>query len=326
MSLSTRFDTEHPEGLLLPESVRQVESGGKSWWTDTLSHVYCEMDPQWVSDKSQFEANLSARSFGDLFVSTVAADAHSVIRTPAMITGSQADDFFLCAVTRGPGSVHQGGRSVVLDRGDFTVIDSGQPYRFDFPGLFEQVVVRIPREALLHQVSESAVQHVIATPVSASAGAGIVVSNLIQQIAQMDAALGETDARALSTSAIDMIVTSLQAGGLGESATKAAHEEDLRRARQHFVRRMHDETVTMAELASDLGMSVRYLQKIFANDGATPSEWLLRARLERARLIMKSSDVTLGEVSTRVGFKDQSHFSRCFRRQYGVSPGRYRQA
>lgn len=325
MSLNTCSEPSHSEGLLVPDSVRQIESGGKSWWTDTLSQMYCEMDPQWADDKTQFVANLSARAFGDLFVSTVAADAHSVIRTPAMITDSESDDFFLCAVTRGPGSVHQDGRSVILDRGDFTVIDSGQPYRFDFPGLFEQVVVRIPRASLLQQVSESAMQHVIAKPVSASAGAGIVVSNLIQQIAQMDAALGETDATALSTSAVDMIVTSLRTAGPGESATRQAHDDDLRRARQHFVRRMHDETVTMAELAADLGMSVRYLQKIFAIDGATPSEWLLRARLERACLILKSSDVTVGELSTRVGFKDQSHFSRCFRRQYGVSPGRYRQ-
>lgn len=315
-------DTPQPSHTM---PVRQEMSGGREWWTDTLAETYCEMDPQWESPRGRFEARLSTRQFGDLSLSTVRAHAHSVLRTPAMIADTDSEDYFLCAVTGGPGRIEQHERSIWLDKGSFAVIDAGQPFRFDFPQRFEQIVVRVPRRLLLGRMSERDVDRVMAQPVSAASGAGVVVSRFLQQLAALDAAVPDAPAAALSASALDMIVTALADTGGAVSPTQQAHTADLHRAQNLLRTRLHDENLSITEAAGELGISMRYLQKIFQSTGSTPSEWLLQARLERARMILLSTEITIGELATRVGFKDISHFSRSFRNLYGVSPGQYRQ-
>ncbi|WP_063002588.1 helix-turn-helix domain-containing protein [Nocardia mikamii] len=303
---------------------RREMSGGCEWWTDALASTYCEMDPQWQSPKSRFEAKLTTQQFGDLSLSTVRAHAHSVLRTPAMIADTDSEDYFLCAVTGGPGRIEQQDRSIWLDKGSFAVIDAGRPFRFDFPQRFEQIVVRVPRRLLLGRIPERDIDRVTVQPVSAASGAGIVVSRFLQQLAAIDAAVPDATAAALSASALDMIVTSLADAGGSFNPTQQAHIADLHRAQCLFKARLHDENLSITDAAAELGISLRYMQKIFQNTGHTPSEWLLRARLERARMILLSTDTTIREVATRVGFKDISHFSRSFRNQYGISPGQYR--
>ncbi|WP_157226810.1 AraC-like ligand-binding domain-containing protein [Gordonia rubripertincta] len=299
-------------------------SGGRAWWTDTLSEMYCEMDPQWYTERGRFHARLTGRDFGNLYLSTVRADGHAVVRTPAMISDVDHEDFFLCAVTGGPGTVTQHGRSVVLDKGDFTVVDSGQPYRFDFPCRFAQTVVRIPRPVMHSRVRESDLDAAILRRVAGTSGAGAVVSRFLEQIAAHGTELDSPESTALAESAMDMIVVALTAAGVPQSTTTRAHIADYRRAQTYLRARLGDSSLTVAGAASELGMSTRYLQKLFAADGTTPREWLVRARLERARSLLVTSDITVAALTGEVGFKESSHFSRSFTDEYGLSPGRYR--
>lgn len=325
MSISDEQAADVPdEDTSPPSPARQEMSGGREWWTDALAETYCEMDPQWQSPRGRFEARLSTRQFGDLSLSTVRAHAHSVLRTPAMIADTDSEDYFLCAVTGGPGRIEQCGRSIWLDKGSFAVIDAGRPFRFDFPQRFEQIVVRVPRPLLLGRMAEGDIDRAMAQPVSAASGAGVVVSRFLQQLATLDATVPDAPAAALSASALDMIVTALAETGWAVTPTQQAHTADLHRAQNLLKARLHDENFSIAEAAAELGMSLRYLQKIFQATGSTPSEWLLQARLERARMLLLSTDITIGALASRVGFKDISHFSRSFRNLYGVSPGQYR--
>jgi AraC-like DNA-binding protein len=60
--------------------------------------------------------------------------------------------------------------------------------------------------------------------------------------------------------------------------------------------------------------------------GKTPHQYLVERRVEVAKSILLRDDVPLAEVAYRLGFADQSHFTRHFRRITGASPGRLRRA
>lgn len=299
-------------------------SGGRAWWTDALSEMFCEMDPQWYTGRGNFHARLTDCDFGGLHLSTMRADGHAVVRTPAMIRDADRADFFLCAVTGGPGTVSQHGRSVVLDKGDITVIDSGQPYRIDFPTRFAQTVVRIPRPVMLARVRAKDLDSVVLRRVAGTGGAGAVVGGLLEHVATYGGEVEAPDAATLAEPTMDMIVVALTSAGVPQSATVKAHIDDYRRAQTYIRARLGDSSLTVSSAATDLGVSVRYLQKLFAAAGTTPREWLLRARLERARSLLVASDITVAELAGEVGFKETSHFSRSFACAYGLSPGRYR--
>jgi AraC-like DNA-binding protein len=74
-------------------------------------------------------------------------------------------------------------------------------------------------------------------------------------------------------------------------------------------------------LAAHFHVSVRTLQRrIKAGTGATPNELVLATRLNRAQSLLQSGKYRVSEAAFAVGFEDQSYFSRCYRRCFGVPP------
>jgi AraC family transcriptional regulator, positive regulator of tynA and feaB len=81
-----------------------------------------------------------------------------------------------------------------------------------------------------------------------------------------------------------------------------------------------------AELASEVGISLRYLQKLFTERTTTCSEFIYSHRLDHAAYLLhrraaKGADQPLSEVAYACGFRDYAHFARRFRKRFGYSPG-----
>jgi AraC family transcriptional regulator, positive regulator of tynA and feaB len=80
-------------------------------------------------------------------------------------------------------------------------------------------------------------------------------------------------------------------------------------------------------IAQDLGISSRYLHYLFAKSSTTFGRELIRLRVERARELLgdeRFADTPIGDVASRCGFAEASHFARCFRASFGFSPSDYR--
>ena len=95
------------------------------------------------------------------------------------------------------------------------------------------------------------------------------------------------------------------------------------------VREMLDERfleqVNLTEVALDIGLHPVYLTRIFRSYyGCNITEYLLRRRLNHALQMFSNDTLSLAEIAVRAGFCDQSHFSKQFKRFYGLSPGSYR--
>lgn len=83
--------------------------------------------------------------------------------------------------------------------------------------------------------------------------------------------------------------------------------------------------VGRAELEARAGMGRTAFGAAFrAATGRTPAAWLLERRLAEAHRLLTSSREPVAAIAGRTGFGDPFHFSRCFRRRYGVSPRRAR--
>ena len=83
--------------------------------------------------------------------------------------------------------------------------------------------------------------------------------------------------------------------------------------------------VTLDQLMEVAGLSRHHLVRSFRDAvGLPPHRYLTQLRLERGRELL-GTDSSLSEVALEVGFSDQCHFTNCFRRQFGISPGRYRE-
>jgi transcriptional regulator GlxA family with amidase domain len=84
--------------------------------------------------------------------------------------------------------------------------------------------------------------------------------------------------------------------------------------------------LTAAILAAKLRISTSRLRQLFAATvGVGPGALIHQLRLSRARSLLEDSSLSIKEVMGAVGFNDPSHFSRDFKKQFGVSPRMYRE-
>jgi AraC-like DNA-binding protein len=83
--------------------------------------------------------------------------------------------------------------------------------------------------------------------------------------------------------------------------------------------------ISLDDLANVAGVSRFHFHRQFRKSvGMTPREYVLQARIERAKGLLTESDLTVCEVSGAVGFADQSHFSHMFRRLTAMTPRGFR--
>lgn len=98
----------------------------------------------------------------------------------------------------------------------------------------------------------------------------------------------------------------------------------LRSAREILRDRCGDE-LHIADVAQAAGVHPIHLARAFRRFfRCTPGEYLRRCRVERAAALLRDTALPLTEVALSSGFADQSHFSRSFKRAYGVSPREFR--
>jgi AraC family transcriptional regulator len=82
--------------------------------------------------------------------------------------------------------------------------------------------------------------------------------------------------------------------------------------------------ISLDELARQAGVSRFHFARQFRlSTGESAMSYLRRVRIERSKSILQARETTIAEVAARLGFSDQSHFTRIFGRLVGVSPGSF---
>jgi transcriptional regulator GlxA family with amidase domain len=83
--------------------------------------------------------------------------------------------------------------------------------------------------------------------------------------------------------------------------------------------------LTIADLANAANMSARNFSRVFAKEAKiTPAEFVERARVDAARVMLESTHAPLKTVAYQCGFRDAQHMRSVFNRRLGVTPQQFR--
>jgi AraC family transcriptional regulator len=93
---------------------------------------------------------------------------------------------------------------------------------------------------------------------------------------------------------------------------------------RHVIEYIHDNLdhhLTLAELSLVAGMSPYHFARTFKQvTGVPPHQYVLNVRVEQAKSLLLQGKLTIAEIASQVGFFDQSHLTRYFKRLVGVTP------
>jgi len=94
-----------------------------------------------------------------------------------------------------------------------------------------------------------------------------------------------------------------------------------------FVSDNLDESIGVPDLAEAAGVKLSEFPRVFrATTGTTPYQYVLRERIDWSAELLRTTDLSLAEISYIAGFSSQSHFTRIFRKQNDVTPLAYRES
>ncbi len=105
------------------------------------------------------------------------------------------------------------------------------------------------------------------------------------------------------------------------------HHDELMIDAQQWLHEHFAETLNFADVAHQMGMSQRTLNRRFKMaTGMSPGRYLQQLRLEQARELLRDSNLPIAEIAIAVGYQDIGYFSTLFREHMAQSPTAYRQA
>lgn len=94
---------------------------------------------------------------------------------------------------------------------------------------------------------------------------------------------------------------------------------------KEFIESHCQRNIRLDELASLVNMSESHFSHLFkASTGVPPHEWLIRTRLKYAEKLLRNDATPLTRIAVETGFTDHAHFSRVFKKYYGVTPSYWR--
>ncbi|BBI35528.1 response regulator [Cohnella abietis] len=96
---------------------------------------------------------------------------------------------------------------------------------------------------------------------------------------------------------------------------------------EQYIQEHYAESITNIDLSKRFGFVPSYITKLFrAHRGMSPSQYMTRIRLEKAKEIIRSQPrLMLKEIAEMVGYNDPLYFSRVFHKEVGVWPSEYKQ-
>ncbi|MDX3117764.1 helix-turn-helix domain-containing protein [Streptomyces scabiei] len=224
-----------------------------------------------------------------------------------------------------------------LEPGDVCFYDVRRAPALGFREPFRTTVFLVPAELL--DLSEPEVRRIVRTPVARASRLGALLSPVLSDLARAAAEARPPVGEMLAWNAVNLLSTLAaeqsgtgspgSSGPSGEWGTPGAQPPVLARILEYVELHLTEPDLCPEGIARAHHISVRYLHRLFKDEGATVSRWILRRRLEECRrdLIRHGRESrTIAAVAGRWGFLSATHFSRVFRAAYGMSPREWRDA
>lgn len=273
-------------------------------------------------NEGPLDASLEAYNVGSLRIFRIEAPAHRVCRD-ATCGELPADEFYkLVLVVRGRALVEQSGMSAALEPGQWIQYDPRLPYAITAQDRVVLMVTQVPRQplgklplGLLHTETGS----------SNRAGLHAVFGTYLCSLSDQLPALPDSVGTALSESVLGLLGTMLAEQNRFSGSPPAPPPAVLRLRVHQFVQaNLSDPELSIPRIAGALRCSTRYLHRIFEDEDTSLERLIWKLRLERCHAALvheTSAGRTAAEISYAFGFKSSAHFTRLFKRHFGVTPG-----
>jgi AraC family transcriptional activator of tynA and feaB len=301
--------------LLMLETAKVSWRDRVALWSDALTAVCGPLHTEPLG--TTLDGTMAFGSLGRLQIGHIAVSRHRVGLTPALARADHHSVAKVIVQTAGISVYEQRGEAVTLEPGDGLVYDVSQPHAITSTETTEHFVVTVPLDLVAGRGIR--LDRLSAQRFSARTGVGRLAADLIHSTFSELATISPTCEDDLAASLLGLMFLSLP--------SEASHaSEALRHRIEGYIRdQIRDPGLSIEQIASALRCSKRYLHMAFAACDRSITDHIWATRLDGCRGdLARQSERTISEIAFAWGFSSSAHFSRAFRKRFGVTPSAFR--
>ncbi|WP_165371479.1 helix-turn-helix domain-containing protein [Pseudolysobacter antarcticus] len=281
-------------------------------WRETVSVMF---EPTIdMGDEEPFRAEVDTFHLGDMLFCETSVARQRFARTPRMIRHDGMDHFLIQLYHKGGYRGDVNGESIDLRPGEVSILDLAKPLatQADSSDTLTLIVPRCMLERLL-------VTDRLHGRVLRGTAAGLFSDYVFSLQRRLPSLLQEE--ASLLTQSLTGLFAALVQPTQGSIAATVQEELALARAKRYVETHLHLQWLDAEEIRLAAGISRASLYRLFKPYGGIAS-YLLARRLARCRyaLAAPGHDRLIAAIAYAHGFVSEAHFSRAFRRAYGIAP------
>ncbi len=290
----------------------------RDWLQDVISQEYTRVKVTPPVDGNLFN-EMTFYAWQNLRLSAVKSSAISIERLQCDPYKNNQDNYLVVILLAGNYLLEQNGREVFLQPGDMTIYDATRPHRIQSSAGFCKLLVSIPRKLMRDRIA--GVEHCTALQVSGKTGVGAVATHFIRSAASQAEHMRADEFSALSEHSLDLLTLAFTSVRPQQFNLCRNRSISLRLVKDFIERYLADSTLDTTMIAAGTRLSARYMNDLFKDENTALMRYVWARRLENCRKdLLSLNHHSVSAIAFKWGFNDLSHFSRAFKRQFGVCP------
>jgi AraC-like DNA-binding protein len=295
------------------------------WLREVICREYANVEITTPS-RQILSQDLTIHPWDNLRLSTIRSSGIGLERLPREPRLASQDAYFAVVLLSGDYLLEQDGKEAVLQPGDMTIYDATRPHRIHCPRDFSKLILSIPRSLLRARMA--GIESCAAIPISGGHGIGAIASHFLRCSGLNASRLSAPEVSTLADHALDLVTLAANAIRPAAFALSRSRAASLRRIKALIEKELADFDLDPAMIARRSGLSARYVNALFGEEGTSLMRYVWRRRLANCAKDMldpKRAGAPLSEIAFAWGFSDAAHFSRAFKRCFGCAPRAFRQ-
>lgn len=296
-----------------------------AYYREAVCKAFMALTPEFPS-RAPFQARVESVRFGAGAINRVRFPSHTVKRLPTDIAASPSTCYYLNLKLHGRTHIRQAGRTVTLSPGQVGIFDSAQLFSIDHdagPAL-SVASFWVPHQALDDRLPASF--DFAATRVSDDPLVGHLIVETARTLNENALAWSEQDGVRLFDVLLDLVAMALSRPPRGQTEHTIADALGLK-LRRVIHERLRRPDLSVRSVAAAVGISERYVHKLFERTGTSFSRYVMERRLDGAAADLRDAaraTQPVGAIAFDWGFVDLSHFARRFRQRFDCAPSEWR--
>jgi AraC-like DNA-binding protein len=278
-------------------------------------------------DPMTFGFSRTEKTFGNLSFGLGKIGKLDVARTPRDVIRSELDGRIKVTMPlSGTIGVRQDRREALIAPGEFYVSDPARPYEEQFSENMTYISVQVPRNCIPSRLG--GLERSTGLRFGTDSPNSKMTRDLFISLSTVWEKISEASSSHVGSIALELIMAAiLERSNRNDSRADTYRSGQFHRAKALIDGRLQDPTLSLSQIASELGVSTRYISYLLHERALSYRNYVLEQRLLRAKNDLSDPRLvnrTITTIAYSWGFSDGAHFSRTFKAAHGMSPREYR--